>query len=122
MNLYGRTFGFLKPYWKQLVSASLSAGLHALLSGALVWLCGPLLMTLFQVGSIPVVMSDPTEIQQPAEPGNLSSDPADIVEDVGSWITTTRESMKGWVDQIVTGAAFQNGERCIGDVRVITVL
>ena len=55
MNLYFRTFSVLKPFWKQLVTASVSAALHGILTGLLIWMFGPLLMTLFQVDSIPVV-------------------------------------------------------------------
>ena len=52
MNLYSRTFSVLKPFWKQIVSASMSAALHALFAGMMVWMLGPLLMTLFQVDSV----------------------------------------------------------------------
>ncbi len=55
MNLYSRTFLVLKPFWKQLVVASGSAAMHALFSGLLVWMFGPLLMTLFQMESVPGV-------------------------------------------------------------------
>jgi len=49
-NLYIRSFSVLKNYWKQLSVAAFSAGLHALFSGLLIWMFGPLLMTLFQPG------------------------------------------------------------------------
>ncbi len=46
-NLYAKTFGSLRPYWMRLVISSVSAMLFAVLSGALVWMIGPLLGTLF---------------------------------------------------------------------------
>ncbi len=108
MNLYSRTIGLLKPYWTQLISASLSAVVHALLSGALVWLCGPLLMTLFQVGDMAVPVTDPTELNQTVE---TSGDPdltGNIVEGVTGKIGGLKESMKDWVNQLVTGETRQD--------------
>lgn len=52
MNLLRRTFGRLKPYWHYVVISSLSAAIHALFAGLLVWMAGPLLMTLFQTTDI----------------------------------------------------------------------
>ena len=51
MNLIRRTFSCLKPYWRHVAASSLSAALYAVLSGLLVWLAGPLLMTLFAVSN-----------------------------------------------------------------------
>ena len=51
MNLYRRSFSVLKARWKQLLTASVSAALHALFAAALVWMVGPLLMTLFDDGT-----------------------------------------------------------------------
>ena len=55
MNLYAKTFAAIKPHWKRLASASTSAALHAIMSGMLLWMIGPLLMTLFQVSSVPII-------------------------------------------------------------------
>jgi subfamily B ATP-binding cassette protein MsbA len=52
MNLLVRTFSCLKPYWRHITASSLSAAIYALLSGLMIWLAGPLLMTLFSVADI----------------------------------------------------------------------
>lgn len=99
MNLYRRTFGILKPYWKQLVTASLSASLHAILAGALVWLAGPLLMTLFQVDVPGSAYQTAPEQQVVAE--TPIQDPQGLPETVTSGIESLRESMKGAVNDLV---------------------
>ncbi len=52
MSLIRRTFSCLKPYWKRIFVASFSASLHALMAGMLVWMAGPLLMTLLATADI----------------------------------------------------------------------
>ena len=46
-SLYLKTFRLIRPYWWRLVVSSISAMLFAVLSGALIWMIGPLLGTLF---------------------------------------------------------------------------
>ncbi|RKX27259.1 MAG: ABC transporter ATP-binding protein [Candidatus Zixiibacteriota bacterium] len=87
MNLYTRTFSVLKPYWKQLVIASGSAALHAIFSGLLVWMFGPLLMVLFQIDS-PV--SGTTETVSP-----------DVVNQVSSTLSGIKGVINDWINQIV---------------------
>jgi subfamily B ATP-binding cassette protein MsbA len=53
MSLIRRTFGCLKPYWKHILISSVSAAIHAFLAGLLVWMAGPLLMTLFNISESP---------------------------------------------------------------------
>ena len=102
MNLYSRSFSVLKPFWKQLVTASGSSALHALFSALLIWMVGPLLMTLFQVESVPVIGDNPTEIRQEVIAGDSAALPADAaVTGVSSSIGSLKERMKGWVDAIV---------------------
>jgi subfamily B ATP-binding cassette protein MsbA len=50
-NLYRKTFRLIKPYWVRLVISSVSAMLFAVMSGALIWMIGPLLGTLFATDS-----------------------------------------------------------------------
>ncbi|MBU8932445.1 MAG: ABC transporter ATP-binding protein/permease [candidate division Zixibacteria bacterium] len=85
MNLYGRTFGVLKPYWKPLVVASGSAALHAIFAGLLVWMFGPLLMVLFQIDS-----------PYTAEIGG-----ADAVEQVSTTVSDLKGTINGWINQAV---------------------
>ena len=98
MNIYTRTFSALKPYWKQLVTASTSSAFHAVFAGLVIWLIGPLLMTLFQIETVPGGGGIGTEvIETPgAESGN-------VVTDLGSWIYSLKASVKGMIDSLVVG-------------------
>ncbi len=69
MNLYKRSFSVLWPYWKQLTTASVSAALNAIFSGLMVWMFGPLLMTLFQVNNLPIVGSAASPSDSNSYPG-----------------------------------------------------
>lgn len=104
MNLYKRTFSVLIPFWKQLATASGSATLHALFSGALVWMFGPLLMTLFQVNAIPGMTGVPEQITQQqvetVDPGILGS--------ITEFINSIKDSMKDWVDTAVASDSRQD--------------
>ncbi|MBD3333504.1 ATP-binding cassette domain-containing protein [candidate division GN15 bacterium] len=99
MNLYARTFSVFKDHWQRIVAATFSAALHAIFAGALVWMVGPLLMTLFQAGQADMA---PTEQTAPAEqaesllPGNLT-----LPEDDVSFVTELKVRMKRWVYAIV---------------------
>ncbi|UCD63940.1 MAG: ABC transporter ATP-binding protein [Candidatus Zixiibacteriota bacterium] len=108
MNLYARTFSVLKPFWKQLVTASLSAAVHAVLSGVLVWMFGPLLMTLFQVETVPGVsdLVAPSAQTAPADAGSPES--TGFFQSISASITGARETMKSWVDSLVTEATRQD--------------
>ncbi|HUV30313.1 MAG TPA: ABC transporter ATP-binding protein [Acidobacteriota bacterium] len=102
MNLYRRTFSIIKPYWKHLVTASLSAALHALFAALMIWMVGPLLMTLFQVESIPGVTEERTEIREPAssQPGMPLSGGGTVSQVSGS-IHAVKEWMKERVATVV---------------------
>jgi len=106
LNLYARTFSVLKPFWKQLVTASSSAAVHAILSGLMLWMIGPLLMTLFAVETIPVLGTSPVEIHQPAMPDQESTvtspNPLAVSQD---WIYGLKDTLKGWIDEVVAGAS-----------------
>ncbi|HEX9917508.1 MAG TPA: hypothetical protein VGB16_07200, partial [candidate division Zixibacteria bacterium] len=47
--MYRRVLKYIKPYWKHLVGSILATILFAIASGALVWLVGPLMGTLFSL-------------------------------------------------------------------------
>ncbi len=105
MGLYKRSFSVLVPYWKQLLTASISASLHAVLSGLLVWMFGPLLMTLFQVNNLPLVGATPSSTTQVVVPTDSTTvGNSGFVAGLSRAVTDVRETMKGWVDSIVTGA------------------
>ena len=90
-NLYRRTFAVLGHYWKQLATASCSAALYAVFSSTLIWLFGPLLMTLFRGGAAP----------EPAAAGITPGGAA--VPGLTDWITGLRETFKEWVWRLVSG-------------------
>ncbi|MFZ5979483.1 MAG: ABC transporter ATP-binding protein [Candidatus Zixiibacteriota bacterium] len=102
MNIYRRTFSVLKTYWKQLVIASTSAALHAVFSGLMVWMVGPLLVTLFDVNTVPVESTDKIEIRQ-TMPGAVSpvATEDNITGEFAGGITRLKETMKGWIDSLV---------------------
>lgn len=87
MSLYSRTFSILKPFWRQLVIASGSAALHAVFSGLLVWMFGPLLMVLFQIETIPGVTD------------NSGAAAKDIVDGISS----SAEGFKDIINNLING-------------------
>jgi len=87
MNIYARTFSALKPFLLRLATASGSAAMHAIFSGILIWMIGPLLMTLF-------------EVQAPTE-----SEMVVPASEIGDWVYQIKATMKGWIDYLVQGSS-----------------
>ena len=102
MNIYARTLSALKPHLRQLVTASTSAALHAIMAGVLLWMIGPLMMTLFEVSSLPIIGAESGAIEsqtvQTESPVDVA--PALVAE---SWIATIKETIKGWISSAVAG-------------------
>lgn len=101
MNIYARTFSALKPLWKQLVTASSSAALHAIFSGLMIWMIGPLLMTLFEVNTMPEAGSSPVDVYEQAAPVPGEGAAGTIVPE--GWLYEIKAVLKGWIDAMVTG-------------------
>ncbi len=82
--------------------ASFSAALHALLAGALVWMVGPLMMTLFQVGDDTLMFSTPSETvqQEPSGAADNWRRTAPSAEHVSSWLLNVKESMKDTINDL----------------------
>jgi subfamily B ATP-binding cassette protein MsbA len=101
LNLYARTFSAIKPYWARLATASASAAFYAIFDGLLIWMVGPLLMTLFQAGPMSgfEAFTAPTEQVAPAIPGA----PGSAAAQATGWIQTAKEGMKGFIDFLVAG-------------------
>ncbi|MDZ4723065.1 MAG: ABC transporter ATP-binding protein [candidate division Zixibacteria bacterium] len=97
--MYKRIGTTLKEYWKQLVFASVMAAFHAITSGILVWLFGPLMMTLFQVESPMMSLETPKEIIE--NPVSDVSGPASVTENLTGWISGVKQTMKGAVDELI---------------------
>lgn len=103
MSLYKRTFSVVAPYWKQLLTASLSAVLHALLSGMLVWMAGPLMVTLFQGDDIPLLSHDtPTVFQTSPEGSVEEKDVAEAVGGLAAYLNEFKNTMKDVIHNLVT--------------------
>lgn len=96
MSLYKRTFKLLQPYWKQLVIASGSATIYAVISALLLWTMGPLLRTLFRLDSASAI--DPAEGGTSTLPGHDGS----FVSGLLDWIESLKEGMEGWIDGLVS--------------------
>ncbi len=93
MNLYKRSFSLLKPLWKQLVTASVSAALHATFAAAMIWMIGPLLVNLFGVESMPVIDSVTEQVLIP----EAGSDAGDVSDGVRSSVESLRDYLKSLV-------------------------
>ena len=48
MHLHRKILNYLLPYWKYMLVSAISMIIFALLSGAMIWLLGPLMGTLFE--------------------------------------------------------------------------
>lgn len=94
MNSYWRTFSFLKPYWHRLAVASSSAVLYSVFSALLIWMIGPLLVTLFSLSETGIpgggALREP--VTQSAESPVKYADEA---------ATGLKESLKGAIHNLV---------------------
>ncbi|NMC45009.1 MAG: ABC transporter ATP-binding protein [candidate division Zixibacteria bacterium] len=65
--MYKKTFRLLKPYWGRLIMASVSAMLFSAMSGAFIWMIGPLLGTIFNVSTpmaaVPAVTAPTAQVE-----------------------------------------------------------
>ncbi len=93
-----RTISLVKPYWKRLIIASLSAAMHAIFSGLLVWMIGPLMATLFELEESTLMSaSGAAEVQTAPEiPGNDRID-----QQLGVAVDSIRDAMKNWLNNLV---------------------
>ena len=95
MSLYARTFSALKPFWKHLITASVSAALCSLLAGLMLWMIGPLLMTLFQVDSgaaFPQAFSDV---------GQMTPSAGGPAAETENWVYQLKDSFKSGINALV---------------------
>jgi len=98
LGLLKRTISLIKPYWKRLIIASLSAAMHALFSGLLVWMIGPLMATLFELEESTLMSSSgAAEVQTaPQMPGDNRID-----KQLEGTVDAIREAMKNWLNDLV---------------------
>ncbi len=106
MSLLRRTFSCLKPYWGHIVVSSISAGIHAFAAGMLVWMAGPLLMTLFQVADLPdkndpQAVNDSSIVQQ--VPANAADDITAKLESELDFLARSKNKIKEKINHFVGG-------------------
>ena len=104
MHLLWRTLACLKPYWHRIVIASISAALHAVMASLLIWIAGPLLMTLFEVSDITVPGADRADrietVDTRGAPETISGAESDLLPDL-DFLAQTKEYFKDWIHQLV---------------------
>ncbi len=92
----------MAPHWKQLLTASLSAAFHAVLSGLLVWMVGPLMITLFQADSPSSLSSPTTSVQQSADTLATSSKAlVGSVKQLSGSVDSLKKKLKDFVNSLV---------------------
>ncbi|MCJ7508837.1 MAG: ABC transporter ATP-binding protein/permease [candidate division Zixibacteria bacterium] len=90
--MYKRVLKYIKPYWKHLVGSILATMLFAILSGALVWLVGPLMGTLFSLEGYSQV-----SITQ-----SLDSSKS-VGKQLAPTFTTLKENLKNSANRLIIG-------------------
>lgn len=108
MSLIRRTFACLKPYWKRIFIASSSASLHALMAGLLIWMAGPLLMTLLNGADDPNIENQnktivQTEIVDSETDIQIQSDIEKKLDKELDFLVRTKNSLKQKLNELVTG-------------------
>lgn len=101
LKFYKRTFLILRSYWKQLAVASFSAALHAIFSGMMVWVAGPLMMTLFQAENLNLFNTPTENVQKVSPPETSVTGTVTIDDQLASFADNIRETMKSWVNNFV---------------------
>ncbi|MCP4549551.1 MAG: hypothetical protein GY835_24100, partial [bacterium] len=88
-----------------MVTASSSAAFHAIFSGLMIWMIGPLLMTLFQVDTAFETSPQSTEVYQQAVPvpGDSISAGSQLAADAEGWLFQMKSAFKGLIDSMVAG-------------------
>jgi subfamily B ATP-binding cassette protein MsbA len=82
-----------------LVAASLSAAMFAIFSGLLVWMVGPLLTTLFNTSELSLFGGGSPVAVAPQIPGQDSTAVPPVI---GGAAGAIKETMKSWIDRLVT--------------------
>jgi subfamily B ATP-binding cassette protein MsbA len=106
-NLYAKTFRLIRPYWLRLVISSLSAMMYAAMSGALIWMIGPLLGTLFSAEE--GGFSELAKLAEPTAQVEVMGDPG---EEKGLFeeILDTPEKIKLWIKRQVNSVIVRDSK------------
>jgi subfamily B ATP-binding cassette protein MsbA len=108
MNLIRRTFACLKPYWMRIVLSSISAAIHAVAAGLLVWMAGPLLMTLFQTADISPgadkSITESSSVRSSSSDGSeTDGNMVDRLEEELDFLASTKNQIKEKIHLLVAG-------------------
>jgi len=110
MNLIRRTFSSLKPYWGRIFIGSASAAIHALLASLMIWMAGPLLMTLFSASDLPEPNSGGEAVEMRSESagpdtsGEIESSIEQELNEEFDFLVRTKNYLKEKVHDVVDGA------------------
>lgn len=91
-----RVIQLIAPYWKHVILSAFCMIMFALLSGAIIWMIGPLLQTLFLGAG-----------DSSAEAGGVLPDPSSsssgVVSDISDFISGIKDWIQGSVDGVIQG-------------------
>jgi len=97
VSLYRKIIAYLFPYWKHLLISMISMIIFALLSGAMIWLLGPLMATLFgQEAGLTALDSNMSSTVQTEQ----TSDQSDGQRLIGGF-ERFREGLKNFVNSLI---------------------
>ena len=92
-----RAIGLVTPYWKHLILSALCMVMFAILSGALIWMIGPLLKTLF----LGTAESSAELINSTGALPEGGSSSSGIIGSINDFIAGLRGSIQGFVDGLI---------------------
>lgn len=94
-----RVISFLKPYWKRVVLSAICMAMFALLSGALIWMIGPLLKTLFlgEADTEVAMLDTPDALAAGADAGD------GLVKEINDFIHGIKGAMQSGVNSLIEG-------------------
>ena len=78
--------------------------MYAVLSGVMIWMAGPLLMTLFQVDSIPGLPETELRVEQPVESAGGGS----FITRLSESVDNIKNGMKDWINSLVMAESRQD--------------
>ena len=94
-----RVIGLLAPYWKHVSLSAICMVIFSLLSGALIWMIGPLLKTLFDPGG-----STSSDLVPDVAVDAATDTSSGVVSGISSFIGGIKESLQGFVNDLIFDA------------------
>ncbi len=97
MPTFRRVLSLIVPYWKHVALSAFCMVMFALLSGALIWMIGPLLNTLFTSDS------NPQAILNTVQPDVAAETSSGLVRSISDFVGGIKSWLQGLVDKIIVG-------------------